>query len=85
MRAQANHSNATVILASVLKELMDSNIGCRVDTQIQWEPIAWPQQIVLTNWINRHFKVTHVDMIIRCYDLKIHRNSFVSLFEDTSK
>ena len=84
MRAQTNHSNATVILASVLKELMDSNIGCRVDTQIQLEPIAWPQEIALTYWISRHFKVTHVDMIIRCYDLKIHRNSFVSLLYEVN-
>ena len=78
-RPQDSHHNVTVILASVLQQLESTIIGCNVDGVVQRKPEAWSRTIALAQWIQGHHPVTHVDMIVRCYDMDIHENSLVSL------
>jgi len=81
-RPRKSHKNATVILVHVLKKFKRQVKGCEVDGIQQLTVLA--TTIAITRWIEKHFRVSHQDLIVLCYDMNVRQKSSVSLLFEVS-
>ena len=77
-RPRGAFKNATVILASVAQHIRrEITVSCEIDGRVA--PSTLFRDTKLSGWINHHFKRTHTDCILYCYDMEVNRNSTVNL------
>ena len=76
-----SHNNSTVILASVLDQLLKKNIilGCEVDGVTRFKPMISIRTIDVNWWIKIHYPVSYTDIIVTCFDMSVHEKSTVRL------
>ena len=77
-RKQHSHSNVTVIFAAVLQSLERNVAGCEVD-EVQELNDKLVRPINLTLWLKEHRLVSHTELMVLCFDMKITKNSTVKL------
>jgi len=84
-RPRQSFMNATVVLVSVVKHLVDNIVGCEIDGVHSTNIIF--REIQAARWINNHFgSLTHTDCILYCHDMKVNPNSTINiLFKITDK
>lgn len=78
-RPQHSHKNSTVILASVLENKQVSIVGCEVDGAQRYKPMVSARPVSVSGWIQYNHHVTHIDIIVSCFDMYIDKNSTVNL------
>ena len=69
-----SHNNSTVILASVLDQLLKKNIilGCEVDGVTRFKPMISIRTIDVNWWIKIHHPGPYTDIIVTCFDTSVH-------------
>ena len=77
-RKQHSHSNATVIFAAVLQHLERKVTGCEVDG-VQELNNTLVRPIAVTPWLKKFHLVSHTELMVLCFDMKITKNNTVKL------
>ncbi len=77
-RRMGAHNNATVIPVALLDRLVSNITGCVVDGTVQRKLfLARPTYVMW--WIKRHHPVSHTEVFLWCYDMKVTSASNVSV------
>ena len=84
-RPRQSFMNATVVLVSVVKHLLDNVVGCEIDGVLSTNIIF--RKMVPAHWIDVHFgSLTHTDCILYCHDMEVNMNSTIYIvFKITDK
>ncbi len=72
-----SHKTAIIILVSLLEKLVGNITGCVVDGTIKHKNLVRP--IAVTWWIKDTHPVSHTDVFLWCYDMKVTSASNVSV------